>query len=177
MTTTITGATGINRVADGADMPAGSVINVYRAAPTGITSGAAQNTWYDSAVSITFTPTSSSSTFVVWYNIGVDMIDSGGDGGTSLRVKRVHNSATLYPSGLNTDNGASSNRHQWFYSNANPSSTNLMQLATVHGYDTVAHTTASITYTLQFSSYNVGNVTVGNSYGGQSLITVMEIAG
>tara|TARA_R110002167_G_scaffold363761_1_gene584631 strand:- start:11 stop:544 length:534 start_codon:yes stop_codon:yes gene_type:complete len=177
MTTTITGAAGINRVADGADMPAGSVINVYRATSTGVASGAVNGTWYDSTVSITFTPTSASSTFVVWYNVGVDENDTSGDGGSSIRLKRVHNGVTLYPTTLSTDRFSGTGRHAWSYTNGNPTSTNVFKLATVHGYDLETHTTAAITYTVQFASYNRNNMVVGNPYNSQPLITVMEIAG
>jgi hypothetical protein len=155
----------------------GSVLNVYRSGHSGsTTNGSDQNVWYDSTVSITFTPLSASSIFVVWYNIGVNLTDSGGDAGFSLRLKRVHNSTTSYPTGLDTDASGGSNRHSFWYTNANPTSTNLYQMANVHGNDTDSHGTASITYTVQFASYNAGNLQVGLSYGARTLMTVMEIA-
>ena len=194
MATLISGSTGVNKITDGtitnADiasgaaiagsklvMPAGSVINVYRAAPTGTASGVVNGTWYDTPISITFTPTNASSTFVVWYNVGVDEGDSSGDGGSSLRVKRVQSSTTIYPSALSTDDFGGSGRHAWAYTNGPPTSSNFFRLATVHGYDSETHTTASITYTIQFSSYNRNSLVVGDSYNCQPLITVMEIAG
>ena len=194
MATLISGSTGVNKITDGtitnADiasgaaiagsklvMPAGSVINVYRAAPTGTASGATSGTWYDTPISITFTPTSASSTFVVWYNVGVDEGDSSGDGGSSLRLKRVQSSTTIYPGTLSTDDFNGSGRHAWSYTNANPTSANVFKLATVHGYDNETHTTASITYTVQFAPYNRNSLVVGDSYNCQPLITVMEIAG
>jgi len=64
MTTTITGATGVNRVADGADMPAGSVIQVIY----GSTSTEVANTsssWVDTGLSATITPTSTSSNILI----------------------------------------------------------------------------------------------------------------
>jgi hypothetical protein len=156
----------------------GKVIGVYHSLPTGTTSGATQNLWYDSVVSITFTPISSTSTFLVWYNAGVTLYDTTGDGGVSLRLKRVHNGVTLYPDGLSTDaESGGGNRHSWFYSNQNPSTTTFYQLATVQGYDADAHTTSSITYTLQFASYNEGNVVVGNDWGvARSQFNVLEIS-
>lgn len=155
----------------------GSVLNVYRSLPSPTTTqGAGQNVWYDSSVAITFTPLSASSIFVVWYNIGVSVTDNSGDAGFSLRVKRAHNSTTSYPTGLDTGTNAGANRHAFWYTNANPTSTNLYQMANVHGHDTESHGTASITYTVQFASYNAGNLQVGTSYGGLPLMTVMEIA-
>jgi len=152
------------------------VLNIYRATVDANASGASQNTWYDSPVTITFTPLTASSIFLVWYNCGVSMADGSGDGGTSLRLKRVHNGTTSYPAGISTDTGNSGNRHSWFYSNQNPSSVNIYSMATVHGVDTDSHVVSSIVYTVQFAAYNTGNTTVGNSYGGRSIITVMEIA-
>jgi hypothetical protein len=70
MTTTITGAAGINRVADGADMPAGSVIQVVNVQTGSLTTGAAQIPLDDTIPQITegfefmtlaITPTSASS--------------------------------------------------------------------------------------------------------------------
>jgi hypothetical protein len=153
----------------------GKVIGVYHSQPTGSTAGSNQNAWYDSTVTITFTPISSTSTFLVWYNAGVSISDNSGDGGVALRLKRVHNGVTLYPTGLNTDSGGV-NKHSLWYTNANPTSINIYQLATVQGYDADAHTTSSITYTLQFASYNEGNVIVGGVYSNRNQFTVLEVS-
>ena len=155
----------------------GSVLNIYRSLPSPTTTnGASQNVYYDTGVTITFTPLSASSIFLVWYNIGVNTTDSSGDAGFSLRLKRVHNSTTSYPSGIDTDTNAGSNRHGVWYTNAFPTSVNLYQMVNVHGHDTDSHTTSSITYTAQFASYNANNIQAGTSYGARPLMTVMEIA-
>jgi hypothetical protein len=69
MTTTITGATGINRVADGADMPAGSVIQVVQGVDNArVTISATSYT--GGLVSANITPSSASSKILVHLNFG-----------------------------------------------------------------------------------------------------------
>ena len=72
MTTTITGAAGINRVADGADMPAGSVIQVVYKSNEGSTNTYIETTSSTYAtipnLSTAITPTSTSSKVLVSFH-------------------------------------------------------------------------------------------------------------
>ena len=64
MTTTITGAGGINRVIDGADMPSGSVLQVVQASAT--TRNVTTSTSYvATGHSVTITPSSTSSKILI----------------------------------------------------------------------------------------------------------------
>ena len=70
MTTTITGAAGINRVADGADMPAGSVLQVVSATKTDTWTYTGSLTFQDvTGLAATITPVSASSKIMVQVNI------------------------------------------------------------------------------------------------------------
>jgi hypothetical protein len=83
MTTTITGATGINRVADGADMPAGSVLQVQSKNYQGAYS-TTSGSWVDvTNFSVIITPSSTSSKILV-----NSLVQLGSSGWAGINVVR-----------------------------------------------------------------------------------------
>ena len=152
----------------------GKVLQVVHASVGGIASGIGQNTWYLAPLQGTITPISTTSKFFIWYNIGVTSSNTTGDGGTSLRLNRTTGGSTTYPSNLSTHNG-SGNQHSWFYTHGNAINYSFYMMANIHAIDDWAHTTAPITYRVQFASYNTEDCYVGASYSANPIITIMEI--
>ena len=68
MTTTITGATGINRVADGADMPAGSVLQVVHVKGSASDLSTTSTSYVASGIQASITPQSANSKIMVILN-------------------------------------------------------------------------------------------------------------
>tara|TARA_B100000795_G_scaffold251909_1_gene221058 strand:- start:332 stop:820 length:489 start_codon:yes stop_codon:yes gene_type:complete len=68
MTTTITGAGGINRVIDGADMPAGSVIQVVQSGTIAFFSTTTTGSWLATNTTMSITPSATSSKVLVTVN-------------------------------------------------------------------------------------------------------------
>jgi len=133
------------------------------------------NTWTDTAVTITFTPTTTASKFLVYYGFGTSTQDSGTDGGFARRVKRVQDSTTVYPAFLG--DFASGNHHSSYYANSQndtPARWNIYHTFT--GVDADSHTTSSVTYTVQVGQYNITTLNVGNYYSAKSQIIVMEVS-
>ena len=133
-----------------------------------------QNTWTDTAVTLTFTPTSTASKFFVYYGLGTSVQDSGTDGGYGTRIKKVQG-ATTYPTNL--QDWASGNHHSGLY--LYPGGLNATRVNwyyTFSGVDADAHTTASLTYTVQFGQYNISTLNVGNYYAARSQIVVLEVS-
>jgi len=152
----------------------GKVLQVVHASVGGTASGTGQNTWYLAPLQGTITPISTTSKFFIWYNIGVTSSNTTGDGGTSLRLNRTTGGSTTYPSNLSTHNG-SGNQHSWFYTHGNAINYSFYMMANIHAIDDWAHTTAPITYRVQFASYNTEDCYVGASYSANPIITIMEI--
>jgi hypothetical protein len=153
---------------------AGKVLQVVYDGSTATTSGTGQNTWYLAGLQGTITPISTTSKFFIWYNIGVMSNNTSGDGGTSLRLQRTTGGSTTYPTLLNTHSG-SGNQHSWFYTNGPAVSSTFYMMANIHAIDDQSHTTAAITYRVQFASYNTESCTVGGAYSARPIITIMEV--
>ena len=133
-----------------------------------------QNTWTDTAVTLTFTPTSTASKFIVYYGLGTSIQDAGTDGGFGRRIKKVQG-ATTYPTNL--QDWASGNLHSGFYANsATDTPARINWYYTFSGVDADAHTTASLAYTVQFGQYNISTLNVGNYYSARSQIVVLEVS-
>jgi len=151
---------------------------VYTTATFGsTTASSSDNTYVDSSVTITFTPTTTASKFIVYFGIGAVIEAEPYDGGYAYRVKKVQSSTTSYPA-LLTDYG-SGNHHgrRYFYDDA------LTNINAWHAYDTYtgvdadSHTTASLDYTVQFAGFNVGaTLSAGNVYSARSQMIVWEVA-
>jgi hypothetical protein len=142
-------------------------------APTAISG--TNNTWTDLDVAITFTPTTTASKFLVYYGFGTSTQDSGTDGGFSSRVKKVQDATTSYPAFLS--DYATGNLHSAYYANSQndtPARWNIYH--TVQGVDMDAHTTNSLTYTVQVGQYNITTLHVGNYYAARSQIIVLEVS-
>ena len=136
------------------------------------------NTWTDTDVLITFTPVSTASKFIVSFGIGSAVNADADDGGYGYRIKKVQNSTTSYPSRL-TDYTGSANIHsrRYFYSSNVSSVNNWFEYDTFQGVDADAHTTASLTYTIQCAQLNLdNNLTIGNVGNAVPQMMVMEIA-
>ena len=153
---------------------AGKVLQVVHDGDTGDASGTGQNTWYLAPLDGTITPISTTSKFFIWYNIGVVSSNTSGDGGTSLRLRRTTGGSSTYPSNLSTHT-ASGNQHGWFYTNGPATSSDFFMMANIHAIDNQSHTTASITYRVEFASYNIEACSVGGVYSANPIITIMEV--
>ena len=133
-----------------------------------------QNTWTDTSVALTFTPTSTASKFIVYYGLGTSIVDAGTDAGFGRRIKKVQG-ATTYPTNLSDWTGA--NLHSGFYANsATDTPARINWYYTFCGVDADAHTTNSLTYTVQFGQYNISALYVGNYYSSRSQIFVLEVS-
>jgi hypothetical protein len=153
----------------------GKVLQMVSNSVAGVTSGTTQNTWFTSPLEGTITPTSTTSKFLIWYNVGVMSSNTSGDGGTSLRLNRTTSGSTTTPASLSTY-GGSGNQHAWFYTNNNPTNYAFYMMADLHAVDGESHTLSPITYKLQFASYNTEACAVGSGgYNARTLITILEV--
>ena len=163
MTTTITGATGINRVADGADMPAGSVIQVVTAQiNTGMISTTSSSWVIASGITASITPSYTSSRIFIMMHMGMGI----GYGGYELHTTLARGSTII---------GSST------YGNYAAVHGTVSGAALYHPY-TLMHTdspstTSSTDYNLYFKTNTVGNPVYANHSGSVANITLMEIAG
>ena len=84
MTTTITGAGGINRVIDGADMPSGSVLQVKQSLMT--TKQVIASPSYVDVLTLAITPSSTSSKILI--NFSVSVGTAGGGEAAHIQIER-----------------------------------------------------------------------------------------
>ena len=153
MTTTITGATGIDNI----KAATGAVLQVVSAEVGGLTT--TSNSYVDTPVTLAITPTSSSSKILVQVNINGFFKNAVQNAYISMRLLR----GSSVISHLDNQGGytASALAQSW----SGPSSSYLDSPST----------TSSITYKVQMKT-NEGSVSMG--YGStKSFITLMEIAG
>ena len=142
------------------------------------TASASDNTYVDSSVTITFTPTTTASKLIVYFGIGAVVVAEPYDGGYGYRVKKVQDSTTSYPAFL-TDYLGGGNHHgrRYFYDDALTNINNWHAYDTFTGVDADSHTTTSLTYTVQFAGFNVGTtLSVGNVYSARPQMIVWEVA-
>ena len=168
MTTTITGAAGINRVADGADMPAGSVIQVVYKSNEGNT-----NTYFASTsatyatipnLSTAITPTSTSSKVLVSFH-GAGMCRGSA---TNIQLRLLRGSTVVWEADrfMYTESGGT-------WGNAN----------ITNSFVDVPSTTSEITYSLQCAvaggtgpNFRIGDY-VNSAAATMTSMQLMEIAG
>ena len=160
MTTTITGATGVNQITDdaitAAKLPAGSVLQVVNAkdaASTSSTSGI----YADTGLTVTITPTSTTSKILVSVHTSSCLADTNANG-ISLRLVRGSTQIIEFEKymGYSSPNIATSSSATFLDS---PSST------------------SATTYKLQFKrTTGSGTVFVGDN-NSEGTITLQEIAG
>jgi len=145
------------------------------------TVGTTVGTWYDTAITLTFTPTSTASKFLVYYGHGHSIEDAGTDGGFGRRIKKVQDAATTYPAFLQ-DYIGSGNLHSsvYWYPGGITGTGRKNFYMTFCGVDADAHSTNSLVYTLQAGQYNitVGGETlnIGDYYAARSQFVVLEIS-
>lgn len=168
--TVLTSASSVTR----SQLPTGSVLQVLQAAKTDTFSMTGQ-TWTDiTGLSVSITPTSSSSKILVFYNLATSYNTSGYSGG----VRLVRNSTAIHIGDAAGSRNQASNwgQLQYTWEVENMSNSFLDSPAT----------TSSTTYKVQLiSGYSGQTVYIGRSYNDYdgadqartaSSITVMEIA-
>ena len=159
MPTEISGATGVNKVQTGAietgDMPTGSVLQVVEGQLTSNFS-TSSTSMVDMGLSVSITPTSTSSKIQVFVNLcGVGI--SASDGAVSLKLLR---DSTGIQENTNF-NRASLNQYENY---------NMMKLD-------APSTTSAITYKMQMANRIAASIFVNAYSSDDCTITVMEIAG
>ena len=162
MTTTITGATGVNQITDdaitAAKLPAGSVLQVVNAS-TSTEVSTSSGSYIDTGLTATITPTSTTSKILVLVSqVGIGK--EAGNGG--VYIKLVRGSSYLAALGNNIVYTGSTNALRTGGSSAN--------------YLDSPSTTSAITYKTQYLAFN-SVVAYVNQTGATSTITLMEIAG
>jgi hypothetical protein len=188
MTTTITGSGGVSQVQDGsigtadfaanaitaAKLPSGSVLQVKQTVLT-TSSAAAIDGWYDiTGLSVSITPTSSSSKILIRVNVFACVSNQGWT--TGIRIMRGSTVIGIGTSGNNTRNNAAA----WVYmSGTNGGDAAHMPVE----YLDSPSTTNATTYKVQYMGGNTGVTTYINRLPANdavcsiSTITVTEIAG
>ena len=167
-------------VGDGSGLTSvGKVLQMVSTTSTfsGTAISSSNNTWTTTSVLITFTPLSSTSKFLVHFGIGASITNDTDDGGYGYQIKKVQSATTTYPSGLTDDRGGGNNHaRRYFYSSNISSMNNWHAYDTFSGVDADAHTTASMTYTIEASQFNLGStLSVGNGFCARPQIIVMEV--
>ena len=153
MTTTITGATGIDNI----KAATGAVLQVVQASNS-TSLGVSTNSFVDTPFTATITPTSTSSKILVMWNIQVHLVGSNKGIGTKL----LRGSTGVYESTSGYD----------VYSAA---TTNDLRIRPNWSYLDSPSTTSAVTYKVQAKTYG-GTVTL-NDVNNASQIILMEIAG
>ena len=173
MTTTITGAAGINRVADGADMPAGSVVQIVNGTTT-TEAASTINGWVDTGLAIAITPTSTSSKILVIVSQPAD--GHRGDNEADVLVKIQSNHSGSYAD-LHTV--VDDQRYMNTYQSGVFSSTRTTQIFNFNVLFSPS-STSSFTVKTQMrfrSNYGTDGDVTTQQGGHSSSITLMEIAG
>jgi len=168
MAVTISGDTGISAVQAGAvqsgDLPAGSVIQVVNSSSnTQITSTLA--TYVASGISAIITPIKQNSKIVIISSISWRIFENSGDDARSYgHIRR---------------NGSVLNDVESFLVTADDyGNSGILQLSqnSIHQVDESHNSTSALTYEFYFN-HTRGTQTNINANGGESFITLMEIAG
>ena len=169
MPTEISGSTGVNKIQssaiENADLPTGSVIATYTDV---VTSQVVINSssHIDSGLSITLTPKSTSSKFIIRIDAKTQLDNTNDNAGQDWKLLR--------------DSTQIANATHMNYWNRIDYSDDYYPPLVIAHVDTPS-TTSSITYKLQIRNYNSTNSSwvFGESGGGNeyALMTIMEIAG
>ena len=159
MTTTITGATGVNQITDdaitAAKLPAGSVLQVV-AMEDSTSMTLATTTYTDSGLSLSITPSSTSSKILAFWTMQANCVGNNSGYGTKL----VRGSTSVLTSTNNYDVYAP---------------TGGSRLAKDYRYLDSPNTTSAITYKVQVSAHASRTVYV-NGDGTQTQLTLMEVS-
>ena len=161
MTTTITGATGVNQITDNAitaaKLPAGSVLQVLSSRLLSAQS-TTSTSYVDTNLSLSITPTAASSKILIQYSFSSVLL-SAASAGASFRIMR--GSTSLHTPSVG---------HQ-IYADASQIYTSFDDMHLDN-----PSTTSSITYKIQVRTQNTTSVVVGDVRF-PNTITLMEIAG
>ena len=162
MTTTITGATGVNQITDdaitAAKLPAGSVLQVVHAVSPSSNVTFSTSTYTDIDLSASITPISTSSKILVSWSVQGKLGEVDGGWGTKL----LRGSTSVYQSATSYD----------IYINQEPS----MRVRSGYTHIDSPSSTSAIVYKVQVSSFLNKTVYI-NADGNKCFITLMEIAG
>jgi len=164
MTTTITGATGVNQITDdaitAAKLPTGSVLQVQYMY-TGAAVTATSQTYIDTGVNVSITPTSTSSKIMAFANVGGCSKGAAGNSYMALQIVRGSTPIHIFEGegGYNNSGGAQS-----FGSCAG------VKLDS-------PNTTSAVNYKIQIKNLGSSGAVISNASGALSSITLMEIAG
>ena len=167
MTTTITGATGVNQITDDAvtvaKLPTGSVIQVVNNTGSSEVSSTVSASWITASGTVTITPISTSNKIHLSHVAGG--LVKGNGGNISLRFKKeISGGATSYINQIDRygyiDNGSS-----WI-------PFNYLLL-----YSDTASTTSAITYTIQYLQGATSGQDIRYCDTSSFNFTAMEIAG
>jgi hypothetical protein len=145
-------------------LPAGTVLQVVFGSVNTGGSSTTTNSWFDTGLSASITPTSATSKILIIVNQQIDINASGSDGQANVQVLR--NSTAITGGGLNWDqlrmslNSISGGFISWSYP--------------VNYLDSPA-TTSAITYKAQASLRTAGTLSVQKA-GNPSYITLLEVA-
>ena len=161
MTTTITGATGVNQITDDAitdaKLPAGSVLQVLIVEDSSVMSVSA-TTYVDTNMSLSITPSSTSSKILCLWNVQAKCSTAQSGFGTQL----VRGSTNIWTSGTNYN----------IYCGTHTDS----RVSGDFKYLDSPSTTSAITYKVQVQPHN--NITINfNEGGNKTQLVLMEIAG
>ena len=159
MTTTITGATGVNQITDdaitAAKLPAGSVLQtIIVEDSTGM--HIATTTFTNTNMTVAITPSSTSSKILAMWNVHARHTGANTGFGTQL----LRNSTAIFNVPLYSNYSADSGDRRW---------------ASYSHIDS-PNTTSAVTYTVQVGSHSGGNMEF-NENGTKTQLILMEIAG
>jgi hypothetical protein len=151
----------------------GKVLQVVSTQMTATTSGTSHNAWADSALTATITPTATTSKIMVMVNFTINMTNSSGNGGYSVRLKQaISGGATTYPEALSS--GIPAGGYHTYAYNGEPYSGAEYRPANFHGVTGAIGTTSAVTFTLQYGTYSLEGAGIGD-IGGKQTITMIEL--
>ena len=106
------------------------------------------------------------------------IVNDPDDFGWGYKIKKTQSGVSTNPSGLSEHSGAGNpHTHGYIYENTIANWNNYQKIDNFMGVDADAHTTAAITYTVQFCQFNAGtNLKVGNANNVRPQMIVQEVA-
>ena len=171
MTTTITGAAGINRVADGADMPAGSVIQMVEASTVNQVANTSAN-FVTTDLSVAITPTSADTKLVIM--VGQVLQNYNTSNYSTGRWKIVKTQGGVTSDVFGSPTAANGNLLIYDYGG---SGVNLIRPMYMQTVVTSGSTTARTYFTQIAKGSNGGTLITAQPESASSSIIIMEIAG
>jgi hypothetical protein len=181
MPTVINGSTGIDKVADGADMPAGSVVQVVTVRSDDLVAYSGANNFHLTPLDITITPKYASSKLIIQFNFS-------GEGSHNQTLKVIKDGNNVITTSGEESYNANSGNQRWSgaktmpYDNdvaSTPSDLSFMYQCTagstdsrVYGVQVRTSSSANQTFFLNRSASNTGADNVETS---MAFVTATEI--